>query len=437
MTNEQKEQILNEIRQIIAGTDFENHVFMVGGAVRDELMGLPLKDLDICVDLPDGGIQLALMIAHQQQTYRRKVHPQLFQAYGIARFHLASFPEIEMECVQTRRERYENRDSRNPVTEFAPIQDDCFRRDLTINALYKNLSSGAIVDLTGHGLEDMRHHIIRTPRDPYLTFDEDGLRLLRVIRFASRFGWEIEPGTLQGLKNCAQRITTISQDRITDEIGRMLSGPHPDYALNLLKDTGLMTYVLPEWMPQINQPYGTADYWDYLLRTVRDTAAVLETRWAAFLQPFSTEKAQSVLRRLNYSSDIQKNILELHRHLCDLDACSATGEEVTDKELRRLQYQWGNRAETVMNLLESKLKNQTDAKPELMAHLAARCQVMQQDGTACFQLRLPVNGKDIMEALQLKPGPQIREFMNRALELCLEHPLISKEDLLELLRQKA
>lgn len=430
MNNAIKEHILQEIRQLIAGTEFENHVFMVGGGVRDELMGLPLKDLDICVDIPDGGIKLALFITNVQRTYRKKSHPELFHAYGIARFHLASFPDIEMECVQTRKERYENRDSRNPVTQFAPIQDDCYRRDLTINALYKNISTGEIVDITGHGLSDLQQHVIRTPREPFITFDEDGLRLLRVIRFASRFEWQIEQETLQGLKDCASRIETITQDRITDEISRMISGSNPDFALNLLKDTGLLSFILPEWTIIAANPYR----WNQLVKSVADTNAKLEIRWAAFLQYFSEGQVLTVLRRMNYPVDVQKRILGLYGHLNELDNIDAEACNLPDHELRRLQYGWGKNAEDILNLLNSRLKNQAETKPHLVALIQERCRQMEAEGSDCFTLVLPLNGKDIMEAFQLKPGPQIREFMNRALSLCFYNPKITKQEILESLR---
>lgn len=427
MTATQKEQILREIGLLIAGTEFENHVFMVGGIVRDELMGLPVKDIDICVDIPDGGIKLALFITHQQNTYRKKSHPELFKAYGIARFHLASVPDIELECVQTRQERYENRDSRNPVTGFAPIQDDCYRRDLTINALYKNISTGEIVDITGHGLSDLKQHIIRTPRDPFVTFDEDGLRLLRVIRFASRFGWEIEQGTLQGLKDCASRIQTITQDRITDELSRMLCGPHPDYALQLLSDTGLLPLVLPEWKDLAEDK----PLWPNLLNAVKEADGDLELKLAAFLQQFTWNEAQSVLRRMNFTLDIQKKVQKLLLHIHDLDLIDG---HLSDLELRKMQYEWGKDAGQILNLLSGRCTYLLPSRKELIQAIDGRCQQMRQDGMDCFSLVLPVNGKDIMEALQLKPGPQIREFMNRALLLCFDNPKITQKEILDSFR---
>lgn len=424
MTATQKDQILQEIRHLIAGTEFENHVFMVGGIVRDELMGHPVKDIDICVDIPDGGIKLALLITHQQNTYRKRSHPELFQAYGIARFHLASFPDIELECVQTRQERYENRDSRNPVTGFAPIQDDCFRRDLTINALYKNISTGEIVDITGHGLSDLKQHIIRTPREPFITFDEDGLRLLRVVRFASRFGWKIEPDTLQGLKDCAPRIQTITQDRITDEISRMLCDPNPDYAMQLLSDTGLLPLVLPEWM-------GLAEdkpVWANLLNAVSKVNGGLDMKLAAFMQQFTWNEAQAALRRMNFTLEIQKKVQNLHLHVHDLDPIDGN---ISDMELRKLQYEWGKDAGQILNLLDGRCTYLMPNRKELVLAIDVRCQQMKREGTDCFSLVLPVNGKDIMEALQLKPGPQIREFMNRALSMCFENPKITKQEILQ------
>ncbi|MCF0159323.1 MAG: CCA tRNA nucleotidyltransferase, partial [Bacteroidaceae bacterium] len=362
MNDAEKGQLKQEIRRLIAGTEFEGHVFMVGGAVRDELMGLPVKDIDLCVDLPDGGIRLARFITQEQGTYRKNIHPTLFPSYGIAKFHLASAPETEIECVQTRKERYQFRDSRNPVTEFASLAEDCLRRDLTINALYQDLSTGRIVDISGHGLHDLEHRIIRTPREPFVTFDEDALRELRCIRFAARFGWEIEPDTLRGITDNAERIRIITQDRITDEFSRMLLGPRPDYAFTLLKDTGLLAHILPEWLPTLTAPYGTCTCWDYLLRTVNDSEPQLASRLTAFTQQLEVEERTAFLRRMNYPVEVQKSVQRLSRHIQAFNKCHH-GKPLTDAALRRLQYEWNGEASSVLHLLSVIHQHSKDGHP--------------------------------------------------------------------------
>jgi poly(A) polymerase len=203
--------ITERLRELIRGTEFEGHVLSVGGCVRDDIMGLEIKDIDLAVTLPDGGIQLAEWLERNGHT---SGHVVTYPTYHTAMFRLKDFPDEELEAVQTRKEKYNDHSSRNPVTAFGSIEEDCMRRDLTINALYRDISTGEIIDITSHGTDDIRHHIIRTPTDPDLTYDDDPLRILRCIRFASRYGWTIEPDTWAGMLRNVQRLDIISRERI-------------------------------------------------------------------------------------------------------------------------------------------------------------------------------------------------------------------------------
>lgn len=131
--------------------------------------------------------------------------------------HLNEFPEVELEFVQTRKEKYIDHSCRNPESAFGTIEGDCMRRDLTINALYTNISTGKIVDITGKGIADIKNHIIRTPNAPGFIYDDDPLRILRCIRFASRYGWDIEPETYEGMVRNVHRLVTITKKRVKDD----------------------------------------------------------------------------------------------------------------------------------------------------------------------------------------------------------------------------
>ena len=191
------------------GTEWENHVYTVGGCVRDELMGSEIKDIDLCVSLPSGGVRFAEWLRDNGHTHKgMTVYPN----YGTAMLHLKAFPEVELEFVQSRKEKYIDHTCRNPETAFGSIEDDCMRRDLTINALYCNVSTGEIVDITGKGVEDIKNHVIRTPNAPDVIYDDDPLRILRCIRFASRYGWEIETDTYDGLERNMHRLSIITKE---------------------------------------------------------------------------------------------------------------------------------------------------------------------------------------------------------------------------------
>ena len=221
-------QILAFVRELIAGTEWEGRVFAVGGCVRDEIMGLPIKDVDMVVNLPDGGTRFAQWFFDQGVVKGSVVK---YESFGTAMLKLLAFPEDELEFVQSRKEKYPDRRSRNPVVAFGTIEDDSFRRDLTINSLDINISTGELLDVTGHGVEDIRNHVLRTPLDPDETFDDDPLRILRAIRFSSRFGWQIDGRTFQGMVRKAPRLEIITVERIQDEFSKMLLSDSPVMAM--------------------------------------------------------------------------------------------------------------------------------------------------------------------------------------------------------------
>lgn len=258
-------QIKEFLREVIRGTEFEGRVMTVGGCVRDDLMGLEIKDIDLCVSLPSGGIRFAEWLKEKGLTTKGVI---VYPNYGTAMLHLKAFPDVELEFVQTRKEKYIDHSCRNPQTAFGTIEDDFLRRDLTINALYCNVSMDEIIDITGNGVNDIRDHIIRTPADPDLTYDDDPLRILRCIRFASRYGWDIEAETMAGMKRNAFRLEIISKERIHDEFCKMLTCKYPVMAMELLSETGAMHYVIPELeetydMTQNEYHFGTV--WEHTL----------------------------------------------------------------------------------------------------------------------------------------------------------------------------
>ena len=206
--------ITEYIKDIIQGTKFERHIFCVGGSVRDLIMKRPIKDIDLVIDIENGGVEFAKFCMDSNLLTHDVV---IYERFGTAMFKFKAFPDDEIECVMTRGEKYPDRNSRNPETVFASIDDDCIRRDLTINALYYNISTGEIVDMVG-GLNDIENKVIRTTNEnPDIVFDDDALRILRCIKFSVRYGWEIEPKTYESMKRYVDRLDIISKERIKDE----------------------------------------------------------------------------------------------------------------------------------------------------------------------------------------------------------------------------
>ena len=168
MTTQLYIRICRYLRDKIAGTQWEGHVYTVGGCCRDLVLGLEIKDIDLAVDLPNGGVDFA------EWLYKNKLsimHPVIFKRYGTAMLRLRAFPH-----------------------------DDCMRRDLTINALYYNLTTEKLLDITGRSVSDIKNKVIATPLDPDSTYDDDPIRILRTVRFASRLGWDLPVPVFEAMR---------------------------------------------------------------------------------------------------------------------------------------------------------------------------------------------------------------------------------------------
>ena len=243
MTLEKYKEICSYLSGVIENTRWEGHVFTVGGCIRDAVMGNEINDIDLAVTVADGGVKFAEWLHEKGLTYGEPVY---FRRFSTSRFILRRFPDEEIEAVQTRREQYTNANSRNPEVVFGTLEEDCFRRDLTINSLVENVATGEIIDYTGHGLSDIEHHRIRTPLDADETFRDDPLRILRTIRFAVRYGWDIPKEIMEAMAANALRLKIIRKERLAAEFEKTLTGPHPEKAFELLKKIGAIPKLIPE-----------------------------------------------------------------------------------------------------------------------------------------------------------------------------------------------
>ena len=230
-----KENLQNEpIFELIARSAAEIHVeaYVIGGYVRDLILNRPNKDIDVvCVG---SGIDLAEKVAKNIEKIdaNANVYVSFFKNFGTAQIKSG---ETEVEFVGARRESYRS-ESRKPLVEDGTLEDDQNRRDFTINAMGISLNVknyGDLVDPFG-GVEDIKRKLIRTPLEPEITFSDDPLRMMRAVRFASQLGFDIDGKTFDAIAAMKDRISIVSQERVTDELNKIVLSKTPSYGFKLL-----------------------------------------------------------------------------------------------------------------------------------------------------------------------------------------------------------
>ena len=415
-----------------AAQELGMETYLVGGFVRDKLLGRDSKDADfVCVG---DGIALAQAVA-------QKINPvpkvDYFKNFGTA--HIRVNDDFDIEFVGARKESYQSH-SRKPSVEPGTIADDQDRRDFTINALAIGLNKdnyGKLVD-PFDGLKDLKNKIIRTPLEPSQTFSDDPLRMMRGIRFATQLGFTIEETTWQGIIDNAHRIKIISQERITDELNKIIASVKPSLGFDLLYKSGLLQLIFPQMVELAGAEYkdgvGHKDNFYHTLQ-VLDNLAVksddLWLRWAAILHDIAkpaTKKFEDghgwtfhghevvggrmvpkIFAKIklpqNEKMRFVRKMVELH-----LRPISLTKENITDSAIRRLLFDAGDDFDSLMLLCEADITSKNKQKVKRFLEnfqlVRQRCkEVEEKDHVRNWQP--PVDGEMIMEMFGLPPSKPV------------------------------
>ncbi len=427
-----------------AADELHYDTYVVGGYVRDQLLDRVCKDIDfVCVG---NGIELAEKTA---QKIDSRLHVSVFKNFGTAHF---KWNDLDLEFVGARKESYQ-RDSRKPIVEEGTLQDDQNRRDFTINALAVSLNKNNMGELIDpfNGLQDLENKIIRTPLDPDITFSDDPLRMMRAIRFASQLNFTITPQTFASIKHNAGRIKIISQERITDELNKIILSRVPSVGFKLLEESGLLKIIFPEMvkLKGVEEVAGKGhkDNFYHTLQVLDNASRYsndLWLRWAAILhdiaKPATKKYAEhegwtfhghevlgskwvpGIFRRLklpmgNEMKTVQKMVF-LH-----MRPIALTKEEITDSALRRLLFEAGDDIERLLSLCEADItsKNREKVKRYLARFETVReklKEVEEKDQVRNFQP--PVSGELIMQTFGIPPSREIGLIKEEIKEAILE-----------------
>jgi putative nucleotidyltransferase with HDIG domain len=440
-----KSSLSHPVFKVVSQIAEENGIkaFVIGGFVRDLILERPSKDIDIVV--LGNGLELAQLSAEKLRV--KKI--SLFKNFGTAHF---KYKDLDVEFVGARKESYRS-DSRKPIVEDGTLQDDQNRRDFTINALALSLNKETFGELIDpfDGVTDLEKGIIRTPLDPDVTFSDDPLRMLRAIRFATQLNFKIETKSLESILRQSDRLKIISQERINEELNKIILADQPSRGFVLLKSTHLLHQFFPEMIALLGietiDGKSHKDNFYHSLEVLDNVAGMSDSlwlRWAAIMhdiakpptkrfdkevgwtfhghEDLGARMVPRIFTRMRLPLDHKmKYVQKLVRlHLRPIALVKGT---VTDSAIRRLLNEAGDDIDDLMTLCNADITSKNEFKVkkfkknfEIVAQKLR--DVEEKDKIRNFQP--PVTGELIMQTFGVGPCAEIGIIKSQIKESILE-----------------
>lgn len=438
-----------------AAESINQQVYVVGGYVRDHYLKRDQESgiTDIDFVTVGSGIELARKVAGQLGTNQISI----FKQFGTAQ---VKYENLDLEFVGARKESY-RKNSRKPLIEDGTLEDDQLRRDLTINALSWSLNPGTFGVLHDpfDGIKDLEKKLIRTPIEPEKTFDDDPLRMMRAVRFATQLQFSIEENTLNAIKKMAHRLSIISKERILDELNKIILSPKPSKGFSLLFETGLLHEFFPEMVHLAGvdekKGYRHKDNFWHTLKVLDNTVKLggdLWLRWAAILHDIAKPPTKKFVQGIGWTfhghdalgakwvpkifkrlglplDDRMKYVQKLVR--LHLRPIALVSDEVSDSAVRRLIYETGDDIDDLMLLCRADITSKNEWRVKKYRNNFDRvekkiAEVEEKDRVRNW--KNPISGDEIMTVLNVKPGPVVGKVKDRIKDAILDGEISNNYD---------
>ena len=429
-----------------AAADLSLETYVVGGFVRDHLLGRKKEKADIDFVTLGSGIELAKAV-QKRLPYSTKI--SVFKTYGTA---MIKFEGMDLEFVGARKESYA-KESRNPVVEKGSLQDDQNRRDFTINAMAVSLNEknhGTLID-PFNGLADLKNKLIRTPLDPEITYSDDPLRMLRAIRFSTQLDFNIEEASRAAIAKESHRMEIITRERIVEELHKIMLTDVPSKGFLLLDQLGLLEDILPELtaLKGIDEVEGQTHKDNFyhtfeVVDNICKTTDNLWLRWAALLHDIGKAPTKKFSKHVGWTFHAHefvgaKMVYTLFKRLkmprnekmkfvqkmvfMSSRPIVLAQDLVTDSAVRRLVFDAGDFVDDLLTLCEADITTKNSKRFEHYHNnfklvREKIIEVEERDHVRNFQP--PVSGELIMETFGLKPCKEIGQIKEKIKEAILD-----------------